>query len=93
MIPLLRQDFWFLLAASAIVVAAGLVVWLSGAHASTGFRTDPFVHLIESQISGASHVAIGPGTTVTIPQCQCSVKYLGTKIEGHLYMVYLDKLD
>ena len=81
---------WFFLAAGATVAFAWMIVY---AQASSGFRTDKFVRMIESQIAGNAHVSIGPGTTVTLMQCQCSVKYLGTKIDGHVYEVYLDKLD
>lgn len=66
---------------------------LSHATAAYGFRTDPFVRMIERKLSGDTHVQIGPGTTVTSSECGCTIKYLGTKISGHVYEVYLDKLD
>jgi hypothetical protein len=81
---------WFFLAAGATIALAWMIVY---AHAANGFRTDKFVRMIESQIAGNAHVSIGPGTKITLMQCQCTVEYLGTKIQGHTYMVYLDKLD
>jgi hypothetical protein len=80
----------------ALVFVFAVFVMLAfgfGAHAAVGYSTDSFVRMIERKLSGDAHIQIGPGTTVTSPECGCSVKYLGTKINGHVYAVYLDKLD
>ena len=80
----LSSDFWFYVVAIVIIILTGLMVY---ANAATGFRTDPLVQTIEQQ------QGMLPGSTKVIPQCGCTVRYLGTKIEGHIYEVYLDKLD
>ena len=57
------------------------------------YRGDAFVRYIESRIVGSAHVQITPGITMTDPGCGCTVRYLGTKVTGHIYAVYFDKLD
>jgi hypothetical protein len=93
MIRRLTSDFWFYAIAGLILALAGWIVYVSSANAASVFRTDPFVRLIERTITGNTGLSIGPGTKITLTQCQCTVEYLGTKIQGHTYMVYLDKLD
>lgn len=56
-------------------------------HAATEFRTDSLVRILEQQ------QGMYPGSTKVLPQCNCTIKYLGTKIDGHVYEVFLDKLD
>lgn len=87
------RSFWLYAAISAIFAVAALFLYLNSARASPGFRTDQFVRMIESRITGSTHLSIGPGVVLVVPQCQCSVKYLGTKIQGHVYAVYIEKLD
>jgi hypothetical protein len=79
-------------------IAAGFLLGTAGivaiqAAPAPGFRTDRFVQMIERKISGSSHIQITPGVIVTDPDCGCTVKYLGTKIVGHVYWVGIDKLD
>ena len=83
-------DLWFYIVAATIILLAGMIVY---ANAATGVRTDPFVRMIERRLSGDAHMNIGPGVMVSSPECGCTIKYLGTKIEGHVYAVYLDKMD
>ena len=66
---------------------------ISHAVARAGFQTDQFVRMIERRLSGDAHFAVAPGVTVTTPECGCTIRYLGTKIDGHIYAVYLDKMD
>lgn len=81
------SDFWFYVVVGLILIAAGWLVYLSSARAESGFRTDPLVKIIEQE------QGLSPGGTRILPECGCTVRYLGTKIQGHVYMVYLDKLD
>ena len=86
----LSPDFWFYVAAGAIVALVGLIVYASAADV---YRTDAFVRMIERHISASTHVEITPGIEVTNPECQCTVRYDGTRIDGHHYSVEFDKLD
>ena len=74
------------LAASALTLAAT-------ASAATRFSSDPFVRMIERKLSGSAHLEIGPGTTVTLVECSCTVRYDGTSVHGSHYEIHLDKLD
>lgn len=69
------------------IAIIGLIFFAGYASAETSFRTDSFVKMIEQQYG------MFPGQTRVLPQCGCTVKLLGTKISGHVYTVYLDKLD
>ncbi len=77
-------DLWFYVVAAVIILLAGMMVY---ANAASGFGTDAFVRMIEQR------QGMYPGGTKVLPDCGCTIKYLGTKIEGHVYAVYLDKLD
>ena len=62
-----------------------------------GFRTDPFVRMIEAQFAQNTHMPVEPGASAVLPNCGrgygCSVKYIGAKIDGHVYWFGIDKLD
>ena len=34
-----------------------------------------------------------PGTTRVLPECSCTVRYVGTKVEGRDYFVHFRQLD
>lgn len=68
---------------SLLLVAA----LISAAHGHPGFQSDGFVRMLER------HVGIEAGETKVLPECSCSVKYLGTKIDGKLYTVVIEKMD
>jgi hypothetical protein len=67
-----------------IIVLCAFVIY---SHASSAFGVDPLVKALERE------QGLRPGRTMVIPECSCTVKYLGTRIEGHTYMIYLAKLD
>lgn len=77
-------------------LSAVLIVFLvatAAVAAAPRYGEDAFVRMIERQLSASAHFSIGPGVTITSPECQCTVKYLGTRIEGRHYHVDIDKLD
>lgn len=39
------------------------------------------------------HFQIMPGSTRVLPECGCTVRYLGTSVHGRRYTVVLEKLD
>ena len=90
-----RRGFERVLFIATFVLGALFVISadISHAVARAGFQTDQFVRMIERRLSGDAHMNIGPGVMVSSPECGCTIKYLGTKIEGHVYAVYLDKMD
>jgi hypothetical protein len=71
-----------LLAATALAAIAMTI-----AHGSPSFQSDGFVRMIER------HVGVVPGQTSVLQECSCSVKYLGTQINGRVYTVVIEKLD
>jgi len=48
---------------------------------------DQFVRLIEAR------EGIVPGQARVIPDCGCTVRYVGTQVIGNRYKVVFDKLD
>jgi hypothetical protein len=77
----MRRSFPILLPYSIILGAAAI----NAAHA--GYQSNSFVRMIEQ------HVGIQPGEVRVLTECSCTVKYLGTKIDGRLYTIVLEKLD
>ncbi len=75
----MKRIVWILVAAIAFIL---LVFYLRAA-----FASDSFVRLIEAR------QGIYPGQTKVLPECSCTVRYLGTKINGRVYSVILEKLD
>lgn len=51
------------------------------------FRSDAFTRMVERNIGMA------PGTMKTMPECGCTIRYNGTRINGGHYDVSIDKLD
>lgn len=73
-----------------------LVMWgmsIVLAHAKSIYAEDAFVHMIERHLSANANFSIGPGVTITSMECNCTIKYLGTRIDGNHYHVDIDKLD
>jgi len=63
-------------------------VFLHNANASRAhFTQDNFVRLIEAR------EGIVPGQARVIPDCSCTVRYVGTQVSGNRYKVVFDKLD
>ena len=68
----------------SILLGAAVV---NAAHGRGAFQSDGFVRMLER------HVGIEAGETKVLPECSCSVRYLGTKIDGKLYTVVIEKMD
>lgn len=67
-----------LLAAAAILTMA-----LSNAMGETG----NLVSILQMRFQ------VSPGSTRVLPECGCTVRYLGTKVRGNLYTIQIQKLD
>lgn len=65
------------------IVAYLLAMWIVYLHA----QTPSLVQTIEMR------VGVLPGQTKVIPECGCTVRYLGTKVRGRTYTITLQKLD
>lgn len=48
---------------------------------------DSFVRLLEQR------QGIIAGQTRVLPECNCTIRYLGTTVNGNHYSVHIDKLD
>ena len=66
------------------VVAIILIVAFRYAYSAGG---DAFVRMLEAR------EGMYPGRTRVIPECGCTVRYLGTRVNGRVYSVELEKLD
>jgi hypothetical protein len=62
-----------------IVVMAARIAW--------SMSRDSFVQMIEQR------QGMAPGGTKVIPDCSCTMQYLGTQVRGRDYFVHLRKLD
>ncbi len=60
-----------------------LIVLLLAGHGSN----DAFVQMME-QRQGMTR-----GQTKVVPECGCTIRYLGTRINGRRYEVIIEKLD
>lgn len=54
---------------------------------------DRIVAMLEAKLSGLAHIEIYPGVLLTLVDCQCTIRYDGTKVTGHHYDVGFDRLD
>lgn len=68
---------------------AGLTVglfigWQTAQVATAG---DGFVSMLEQRF------AMRPGNTKVLPECGCTIRYLGTSVRGRHYDVRIDRLD
>lgn len=52
-----------------------------------GATYDPFVQMLERR------EGVFPGKMKVLPECSCTVRYLGTHVHGRVYTVILEKLD
>jgi len=81
-------DAYFGLAKAAmglVLFVALLIAFAVGAMASP---RDGFIAVMEATFGMA------PGGTRVVPQCSCSIEYLGTRPQGKgIYAVYVKKLD
>jgi hypothetical protein len=80
-----------ILAVMVILILAALIVGTRTSPASQPH--DPFVQMVEQQMSAAFQKPIYPGVTVTSPYCGCTAKYIGAKIDGRVYDFRIEKLD
>jgi hypothetical protein len=71
----------YLLAFCLGFALAGSFIAIKKAYSSS------LVSMFEARFGGP------PGTTRVIPECGCTMKYVGTRIEGTDYFVHFKKLD
>ncbi len=72
-----KLAFW-----CAIFTALILFTAMGGASS-----TNSFIQMLERR------EGVAPGQTKVIPECGCTVRYLGTRVHGRIYTVELEKLD
>ena len=74
---------------TAIVALAVAIFWMMmlvfAAHQA--HSADRFVALLEQRF------AMQPGSTRVLPECGCTIRYLGTNANGRHYNVRIDRLD
>lgn len=51
------------------------------------FSSDGFVQMIERR------EGMSPGQTKVLPECSCTIRYLGTTVHGRNYDVHIRRLD
>jgi hypothetical protein len=51
------------------------------------WSNDAFVQTMERR------AGLLPGQTKVLPECSCTVRYVGTAVHGHRYTIVIDKLD
>lgn len=68
-------------------IAAGVIVDANAA------KRDRIVRMIEEKLSGKAGVSIGPGVTITLQECDCTLRYVGTSVTGKHYAIHIDRLD
>ncbi len=73
-----RDTLIFMFLACMAILAAVL------GHAWAG---DNFVRLLEAR------QGVVPGQTRVLPECNCTIRYVGTFVHGKRYTVVIDKLD
>jgi hypothetical protein len=79
----MNNDFWMLMMSMVFtVVITTAVIAMTMPGTSNGF-----IRMIEARMN------ITPGQTRVLPDCQCTVRYLGTTVHGTHYTIHLDKLD
>lgn len=78
-----------------VLYITATLLFLSGvafAH-GVGPTSDAFVRLMEHRFSAMAHVNVVPGSMILDLDCGCTVKYVGTRVNGIHYHIDLDKLD
>ena len=78
---------------SALILAIAMLILALAFHANATAQPDAFVVLLEQQLSVALQHPVHPGTTVTSPFCGCTAKYVGTKVNGRMYDIRIERLD
>jgi hypothetical protein len=79
----LADRFWDLVAIALILFA----VWGALHTPARGASVNSFVQMIERR------EGVWPGKTTVWPDCNCSVRYVGTTVHGNRYTIVIDKLD
>ncbi len=59
-----------------------LGLMMASAHSDDGF-----VRMLEMR------QGVSPGQTRVLPECNCTIRYVGTFVRGKRYTVVIDKLD
>ena len=49
--------------------------------------SDSFIRMVEMR------EGVSPGQTRVLPECSCTVRYVGTSVHGRRYSVIFDRLD
>ncbi len=53
----------------------------------SGHGDDGFIRMLEMR------QGVAPGQTRVLPECNCTIRYVGTFVHGKRYTVVIDKLD
>ncbi len=69
-----------------LVVLVAVIIVMTVARAYSGYD-HPFVNAMER------HFQVYPGQTRVWPECGCTIRYVGTTVNGHRYSIVIDKLD
>jgi hypothetical protein len=75
----------FLLSLCLIIMT--LVLAFQVTRAISAPAPDSLISLMES------HLQVTPGQTRVLPDCGCTVRYVGTFVHGQRYSVVFDRLD
>jgi hypothetical protein len=76
---ILAVEWYFGALLAAAVIILGITI-----HAA--LSSDSFVQMLEARYGA-------PGTTRVLPECGCTVRYLGTTVRGRDYDVHVRRLD
>jgi hypothetical protein len=79
----MKYDWIDLAIFSTMIFILGLLTGLPSVAA--GYNA--FISMIEKR------EGVWPGKTTVWPDCNCSVRYIGTSVHGHRYTIVIDKLD
>jgi hypothetical protein len=76
----------------ALLALLWIAIWLLlaavvlGITVHAALSSDSFVQMLEARYGA-------PGTTRVLPECGCTVRYLGTTVRGRDYDVHVRRLD
>ncbi len=68
-----------------VIIAMALMLVFLAARNALG--SDNFVQMIERR------EGMAPGQTKVLPECSCTIRYLGTTVRGRNYDVHIRRLD
>ena len=71
----------------------GFIIGLCLSAQAAHLRRDPLIAMFERRLGAMANIEIRPGVTLTLMDCQCTIKYDGVKVSGRHYDVGFDKLD